>query len=220
MDAIFDATTVDREETIHWILDACTNRDIAAHILDDPALIELFESLVLNEKVAMDTRATAKRIVERVNGWKSFQRCLSNDQQQRDYGSYAGTVQFLTDILSEENSAGIWLSCMILNTDLFDTLLGADAATTSTPFRVFGSDFWQLDHKSFLTFMRALVGVMGVLTAWAWADSLPYDACRERALAIVHVWQTADGYDNVCGQVSILCYTVDNVARSYTTCFS
>lgn len=192
MDAIFDDTTVDKEETIHWILDACTNRDIATHILDDPALFELFESLVLNEKVDTDTRATAKRIVERVTGWRVFQRCLTNDEQD-----YPGAVKFVKDILSEENSTGIWLSCMVLNSDLFDTLLRAETPSASAPPALFRDETLPISHEDFLTFMRALVGVLGVLTAWAWADSLPYDACRERALAIIHVWQAVDGYDTV-----------------------
>ena len=154
----------------------------------------MFESLVLNEEVGVDTRMAAKRIVERVTGWRTFQRCLSNAEQD-----YAGALKFLRDILAEENSTGIWLSCMVLNPDLLDALQHDESSAVIPP-HLFRDERLAISHDQFLAFMRAVIGVLGVLTAWAWADSLPYDLCRERALAIVHVWQSIEGYDSVRSQ--------------------
>ena len=201
MDTIFDLTTFEKEETINWILDASTNRDIATHIVEDQALLDLFESLAKDDKASAYTQTTARRIVERVNGWRLFQKCLSNEEQD-----YAGSVKFLKDVLIEENSTGIWLSCMVLNSDLFEALVKIDSPTAALPPPLFRNEALAVSHAEFLVFVRGLVGVLGVLTAWAWADSLPYDACRERALAILNVWQSVDGYNNV--RVYVLLLTV------------
>jgi hypothetical protein len=45
--------------------------------------------------------------------------------------------------------------------------------------------------------VRALLGVSSVLGALSWADSVGNDLCRERALAVLVLWQTVDGYREV-----------------------
>jgi hypothetical protein len=185
------------------------------HIVEDQSLLELFESLAKDDKASAYTQTTAKRIVERVKGWKSFQGCLANGEQD-----YSSAVKFLKDVLTEENSTGIWLSCMVLNSDLFEALVKIESPTATLPPPLFRNEALAVSQAEFLAFVRGLVGALGVLTAWAWADSLPYDACRERALAILNVWQSVDGYDNVCNPDLRVGYAADNSARSSTNSFN
>ena len=49
----------------------------------------------------------------------------------------------------------------------------------------------------FVALVRTVVGVLCVLSAWAWADSLGIDECRERILAVLDIWQDIDGYREV-----------------------
>lgn len=54
-----------------------------------------------------------------------------------------------------------------------------------------------ISHDEFIAFVRAFIGVAGVLAVWAWSDSLGNDVCRERTLGVLRLWQSMDGYREV-----------------------
>lgn len=58
-------------------------------------------------------------------------------------------------------------------------------------------EFGPITHDDFIAFVRACIGVITVLGVLAWADSVGNDDCRERTLAIIHLWQCVDGYREV-----------------------
>ncbi|RXW25465.1 hypothetical protein EST38_g405 [Candolleomyces aberdarensis] len=188
--SIFDESTVD-ESIILSLLHACANRDVANHIASNDKLFEFFASLQTNSKFDQYTQAAAKRLITRIEGWQLFEECLVNK------GDCAGAIKFLKDITSEENSVGIWVSCILLNEDLYSPLANRDDATGALPPPLFRNPSYTVNHGEFVTFVRALVGIICVLGVWAWADSLPNDMCRERTLGVINVWQSIEGYDNI-----------------------
>ncbi|KAF9498802.1 hypothetical protein BDN71DRAFT_1503524 [Pleurotus eryngii] len=54
-----------------------------------------------------------------------------------------------------------------------------------------------IGHAEFIAFVRAYIGVGCVVGIFAWADSCPESACRERALGIVRLWQNVEGYREI-----------------------
>lgn len=55
----------------------------------------------------------------------------------------------------------------------------------------------RIGHAEFIAFVRAYIGVGCVVGVFAWADSCPESACRERALGIIRLWQNVEGYREV-----------------------
>ncbi|KAF7432708.1 hypothetical protein PC9H_004650 [Pleurotus ostreatus] len=55
----------------------------------------------------------------------------------------------------------------------------------------------RIGHAEFIAFVRAYIGVGSVVGVFAWADSCPESACRERALGIIHLWQNVEGYREI-----------------------
>ncbi|KAF5333157.1 hypothetical protein D9611_002711 [Ephemerocybe angulata] len=194
--AIFDETTVD-EYVMVYLLQACANRDVAAHISKNAILLDLFETLQASSKVDPIIQASAKRLLDRIQGWSVFEDCLVNSK-----GDFPNAIKFLKDITLEENSLGIWLSCVLLNSELYNPLVREDTSTwDALPLQLFRNGGTACNHDEFLTFVRALVGVIAVTAAFAFADGLPYELCRERTLAIINIWQSVEGYDTIVNQV-------------------
>ncbi|KAJ2917473.1 hypothetical protein MD484_g2906, partial [Candolleomyces efflorescens] len=190
LSSIFDESTVD-ESIILSLLHACANRDVANHISSNDKLFEFFASLQTKSKPDQYSQAAAKRLISRIEGWQIFEECLLGK------GDFVGAVKFLKDIISEEDSVGIWVSCMLLNEHLYSPLTNRDDATDTLPPPLFRNPTYAVNHAEFVTFVRALVGIISVLGVWAWADSLPNDTCRERTLGVISIWQSIEGYDNI-----------------------
>jgi hypothetical protein len=95
---------------------------------------------------------------------------------------------------------------MIMHDDILSKLnqtLPSEQSPPKTPPVLFGRDEDDEDecdpitHADFIAFVRACVGVATVLGVLAWADSVGNDDCRERTLAVIHLWQSVDGYREV-----------------------
>ncbi|TFK25945.1 hypothetical protein FA15DRAFT_319512 [Coprinopsis marcescibilis] len=193
LENIFDENTLD-ENTLLCILDACANRDIATHFNNNETLSSLFTSVQQSSTSADQyTRSTAGKVAQRLKGWREFELALTRE----DSNNFKNAIAFLVDITSEENSTGIWLSCMLLNDDLNSKINGKSSSSDAQwlPLDLIPSN--RMTRSEFLLLVRAVVGVVSVLAVWAWADSLGNDHCRERILGILNLWQDVDGYKNI-----------------------
>lgn len=190
--SIFDSETLD-EPTVLRLLDAATNVDIARH-LNNGYFLGLLREVQENSRIDKPTQLAAKRLSTRIRQWQRFEDALSNTR-----GDFDDASSFLKDIGTEEQSMGIWLESMIIHDDVVAKL--AENAVLPVPHSqppfLLRDTINAISHDDFVIFVRAYIGVASVLAVWAWADSLGNDVCRERALAILHLWQGVDGYREV-----------------------
>jgi hypothetical protein len=190
--SIFDAQTLD-EITVLRLLDAATNVDIARH-LDNEYFLSLLREVQEDSRIDKPTQLAAKRLSSRIRQWQRFEDALSNTR-----GDFDEASNLLKDVGTEEQSMGIWLESMIIHDDMV-TKLAENAVLPvphSQPPFLLRNTLNAVSHDDFVTFVRAYIGVASVLAVWAWADSLGNDSCRERTLAILHLWQGVDGYCEV-----------------------
>jgi hypothetical protein len=186
---IFDATTLD-DVTLYRLLDAAANTDVARHLN-----VEWFLGLLHSIQYALgsdrETQLAASRLTARVQGWHVLEDALSNTQ-----ADFNQAVSMMKDIGDEEQSFGIWLEAMISNPDLIAKLAENPVLPMSQthPSLLLGSPLITVSHDEFISFVRAFIGVCSVIAVYAWADSLPNKACRERSFAILRLWQTVSGY--------------------------
>lgn len=151
------------------------------------------ENLQKNPKTEKEIQKALKKLLGRIRGWQVFENALVNPE-----GDFLGAIEFLKDITSTELSLGCWLECMMANGDLITKLGRASpSASPSLPAPLFQERQVKISHEEFLTFVKALLGVLAVLPVLAWADSVGNGLCRERVLAVLVLWQGIDGYREV-----------------------
>lgn len=107
-------------------------------------------------------------------------------------------MDMLKDVTTEEQAIGAWLESMMTHDDIV-IKLGENPVLPTRPLPplCFHSATNVASHDVFIASVRAFVGIACVLAVWAWTDELGDDNCRERALAILHLWQGVDGYRDV-----------------------
>lgn len=179
------------DTTIHCLLDAASNIEIAKYFLDDKNFRICLEELQTNSKTKKSTQKALKKLLSRLHGWQIFEDALTNPR-----GDFIGSISFLKDITTTEHSIGCWLESMMTNEKLANKLAEVPH-NRSLPLPLFQQQQALPSHEEFLTFVRALVGVSTVLPVLAWADSVGSSPCRERALAVLVLWQGIDGYREV-----------------------
>lgn len=180
------------ETVLLQLLDAATNADIARWLNVDTFLDTLHE-LQIRSKDDKATQLAAHRLAGRIRSWDIFEDALTNPQ-----GDFTGASLMLRDIGSNEHAIGVWLETMTIHDDLSTKLAGTPVLLTPTlPPPLFHDPALSVLHDEFVAFVRAYIGVASVLTVLGWADSLPNDHCRERALAVLRSWQDIEGYANV-----------------------
>ena len=139
-------------------------------------------------------RKALKKLLDRIRGWQIFEDALSNPN-----GDFTASASFLKDITAGEHSIGCWLECMINHESLAARVAevpDAHEAPTLPPL-LFQEQPSLVSSTRFLVFVKALLAVSTVLAPFAWADSIGDHHCRERALALLVLWQGVDGYREV-----------------------
>ena len=182
--------------TLLYLLDASANLDIARH-LKSSGLVTTLGKLKMSSAINAETRRIAGRLCERLIGWEVLEDSLSNTQS-----SFGTAAAFIKDVALEETSFGIFLTSMVSHPDLLDRL---SENTMAPDLQLYPPCLWNgetlTSHDSFIAFVRAFVGVAAVLAVYAWSDSVPIDACKERSLLILRHWQAVPGYREVCSCV-------------------
>lgn len=201
---VYTERSLDRP-TLLYLLDAAANPDVSRQLNNAQTLGGIMH-IRDNPSKEDGTRRAANRLYNRIKGWEVLEDSLLNTQSL-----FASASHLVKEITAEENSFGIWLQSMLMNSDILDRL--SETPVTQTllhpPVMWFGSP--ATSHDEFIAFLRAAVGVAAVVAVYAWADSVPVERCRERSLAILHLWQNVTGYREVRvaarSQDSILIFT-------------
>lgn len=178
--------------TLLYLLDASANLDVSRQ-LNNPEIIESIEQIRDSHRYDDDTKRAADRLFRRVKGWEVLEDSLSNTQSQ-----FHDATSLLRDVAVDECSFGIFLETMLSHPEVLERLAENPASSTPAPHPpvIWGSSDLH-SHDEFIAFVRAFIGVASVVAVYAWADSVPIEDCRERALAILRLWQTVDGYREV-----------------------
>lgn len=179
------------DTTVYCLWDAASNIEIAKYFLEDRNFMLGIEELHTNPRTDKSIQKALKKLLSRLRGWQAFEDALTNPR-----GDFASSIAFLKDITTTEHSIGCWLECMMTNGALANKL-GEVLQNRSLPFPLFQEQQATPSHEEFLTFVRTLFGVSTVLPVLAWADSVGNSPCRERALAVLVLWQGIDGYREV-----------------------
>ncbi|KDQ64455.1 hypothetical protein JAAARDRAFT_145190 [Jaapia argillacea MUCL 33604] len=199
---VFDPNTMD-EGTLLRLVGASSNADIARH-LDNPWFLDLLNAIQVNSGATdREVRAVVRKVMTRVRGWQILEDALSNSQ-----GDFNETANFLKEIGTDEQSFGIWLESFVTHQDLVTKLSENPVIPNSPPQPPLLFQNRQrvgsVSHAEFILFLRAYIGVACVLAVFAWADSLPNKRCRERALGIMRLWQSVDGYREILNHLLLL----------------
>ncbi|KAF9567392.1 hypothetical protein CPC08DRAFT_740271 [Agrocybe pediades] len=196
---IFNEDTLD-EDIVHWLKDAAANIEIARYFSEDKPFLLSLEDISSGPKTEKTVQRAIKKLLARVRGWQSFEDALINPD-----GDFVGSAAFLKDITTIEHSLGCWLECMITHDTLVSRLAQAPSPEPrSLPPLLFQSGSENVSHTDFIVFVRAILGVASVLAALAWADSMGNVQCRERALALLVLWQGIDGYREIVNHCLLL----------------
>ncbi|RDB19789.1 hypothetical protein Hypma_012890 [Hypsizygus marmoreus] len=199
INTIFEPQTLD-ESSLLYLLDAATNVEFARH-LNNETFLETLRHLQSSTRTDKPTQTAARRLFSRIRDWECFEDALSNTR-----GDFNRSWNMLKDIGTEEHSMGIWLESMMLHDDVLTKLAENPVLPTphSHPRLYFRNSVHIASHDDFITFVRAYIGIASVLAVLAWADSLGNDVGRERALAIIHLWQAVDGYREIVNHLLLL----------------
>ncbi|KAG7097369.1 hypothetical protein E1B28_004719 [Marasmius oreades] len=184
---VFDQNTLDSDSLLD-LLDAAANADIARHF-NTLNFLDILQGI--QESPAHETNAQkiALRLSSRIKAWETFEDSLTNTQ-----ADFEVAIAMLKDIGSEEQSVGVWLASMTLHDDLVTKLSENPSNLQRYPKLFDKSSSSSVSHDDFIAFVRGYVGIASVFAVWGWADSLGNDPCRERILAVLHLWQQVDGY--------------------------
>ncbi|KXN89433.1 hypothetical protein AN958_05595 [Leucoagaricus sp. SymC.cos] len=208
LSAIFPATTLQDTSTLTTLTDACSNTLIARHFLSQTSLLDTLNETRENLRARSDRAllSAIDRLKTRILGWKYFDDALSLTTS--DWSRAAGLIY---DICREEQALGNWFTSMIMHEDILAKFNQSPPSVQRTPPVLFGRDVDDVDeeagpitHDDFMTFARACIGVIAVLGVLAWADSVGNDDCRERTLAVIHLWQSVDGYREIVNHLFLL----------------
>lgn len=180
------------EETVLWLRDAAANIEIARYLTEDKPFLLSIEEMSTNPKMEKSIQKALKKLLTRLRGWQCFEDSLINPD-----GDFTTSASFLKDITTTEHSMGCWLECMISHDNLINKMEQNGSAEKKLPPLLFQARTAKVSHENFIIFVRALLGISTVLVALAWADSMGNVQCRERALAILVLWQGTDGYREV-----------------------
>ncbi|KAH9938022.1 uncharacterized protein B0H18DRAFT_1080825 [Fomitopsis serialis] len=197
--AVFDSANMD-EGTLIRLRDAATNSDIARHLNNDYFLQTLL-TISKDPSADAETRSAATKLMARVQGWVILEDTLSNTQ-----GDFVTAATLLKEIGTEEAALGVWLESMVTHEDVAATLRENPPMPIPLPHPpyLFGSLKSSISHDEFVAFLRAVIGVAAVLAVYAFADAWPHTLCRERALAIIRLWQGVDGYREIVNHLLLL----------------
>ncbi|KAH6914765.1 hypothetical protein BKA70DRAFT_1093863 [Coprinopsis sp. MPI-PUGE-AT-0042] len=191
VDAFFDATTLEDENTLLCLLDACANRDVAKHLLGKQFFLEALGQLQRDVQTDEYIKSAAKKVEKTIHSWRTLEDALTNDD-----ANFQEAIEFVLEVTSEENSTGVWLSCMLASDDIAEKISNVKPDVPQLPLGLAPATPPKTSAE-FATLIRAFVGILCVLSAWAWADSLGVDECRERILAVLSLWQDIDGYREI-----------------------
>ncbi|KAK0190531.1 hypothetical protein F5146DRAFT_1121051 [Armillaria mellea] len=192
---VFDVSVVD-DDTICHLLDAVANADFARHFGAE-AFLNMLQDIQDNPISDRSSRLAAGRLVDRIKGWGVFEDALSNSQ-----ADFETSMKMLNDIGNEEQSMGTLLETMTFHEDLVTKLSENSVPATQLPPPQVPST--STEHDEFIRFVRAFIGIGAVFAAWAWSDSTGAEACRERALAIILMWQGIEGYREIVNRLLLV----------------
>lgn len=204
------------EDTINHLLDAATNADIA-RCLGIESFFDVLRDIRERPSADKPTQVAARRLESRIRGWEAFEDALSNTQ-----GDILESSRMLKDIGNEEQSIGIWLESMTLHDDLLTKLSENPVLpmSQSSPPCLLRDSVGKVSHNEFITFVRGYIGVASVLAVLSWADSLGLGHCLEQTLAILHLWQSVEGYCEVSSISPVKEHVIDIILRLSTICYS
>lgn len=182
------------ESTLVRLRDAATNADVARYLNTD-CFLQAVHATTKDPNADSATQSAAAKLFTRIQGWTVLEDALSNTQ-----GDFVTAATLLKDIGTEEAALGVWLESMITHGDVATALRENPLMPIPLPHPpyLFGNLKSSISHDEFVAFLRAVIGVAAVLAVYAFADAWPHNSCRERALAIIRLWQGVDGYREVC----------------------
>ncbi|KAH9833677.1 uncharacterized protein C8Q71DRAFT_712127 [Rhodofomes roseus] len=197
--AIFDSNNMD-ESILIRLRDAATNADIARHLNSD-YFLQTLHTITKDANADPETQSAATKLIARIQGWAVLEDTLSNTQ-----GDFVTAATLLKENGTEEAALGVWLESMITHEDIAATLREIPLMPIPLPHPpyLFGSLKSSISHDEFVAFLRAVIGVAAVLAVYAFADAWPHTLCRERALAIIRLWQGVNGYREIVNHLLVL----------------
>ncbi|XP_006456758.1 hypothetical protein AGABI2DRAFT_122649 [Agaricus bisporus var. bisporus H97] len=202
LSTIFNTATILDVPTLTYLTDAASNALIARHLLHNSSLPNLITDTLATYRARADKPLAAAllRLRTRLQSWQSFEDALTNPD-----ADFVHAAQLVHEIGKQDGTLGNWLTSMILHDDVSSKLNeNLISLTPLVPPVLFAKDTGNVTHDQFIAFVRACVGVASLLGVLAWADSVGNDACRERTLAVLHLWQSVEGYREIVNHLFLL----------------
>ena len=177
--------------TIVRLLDAVSNVDIARSFHSD-WFFETLRTLQSLSAADKEMQLALSRLSDRIKGSQILEEALSDSR-----ANFNAAADMMKELGNDENSIGIWLGIMVSHQGILSKLAEHPVLPNpQCPPPLFGT-CPAVSHDDFIAFVRAYIGVGSVLAVYAWSDSVPNVRCRERALGIIRLWQSVDGYREV-----------------------
>ncbi|KAF5321891.1 hypothetical protein D9619_000594 [Psilocybe cf. subviscida] len=197
--AVFNEESLD-DTTVLCLRDAVANVEIARYFSSDEPFIKALEEMRASSRTEPSVQKALNKLFARLHGWQTFENALSVPE-----GDFNASADFLEDITMGEHSLGCWLECMLTHDNLISKLAATPVPNPKRlPPLLFHRRQQDVSHVQFITFVRAVLGVCAVLADLAWADSIGNNACRERALGVLTLWQNVDGYREIVNHCLLL----------------
>lgn len=203
---MFAKNTLDRL-TLLDLLDACANIDVAKHVGSLPGVMRALQTIRDGRGSGPEAKQPAKQILDLVHGWAAFEDTLTNKQSK-----FAEAMAMLEHVTVDELTFGTWLLTMVTNQALVQQLSDNPITENSLPhLPSMRSTSSVSSRDNFIAFVRALIGVASVVAVYAWSDSVPLFGTRAKALSLLRLWQTVDGYKEVCVAYTLVNHSGDSM---------
>jgi hypothetical protein len=134
-----------------------------------------------------EARALAKRVMERADGWRVFK------ERPTESADDLIAADWLAGLIQDEQARGSFVMNLVYLIPSLESLHGA----ADQP----GSDIVFL--------ARVLIGVAAVFAVFIWTAHRGEFEQARRALAIIHLWQGVDGYN----EVGLLAFSEETMAH-------
>ncbi|KAF8592662.1 hypothetical protein K439DRAFT_1504349 [Ramaria rubella] len=205
---IFELHLLDKHilERLH---DAAAN-PITARALSSAPMLATLHSFRNAHTTSRPGKDTAAALQQRIVGWERFEKALSGPVPD-----VSAVALWMKELTSEDMTCGIFLLSMLEEGSLSKINRFPIQESPMTPSALWDSTALA-SFPDFVAFLRAFAGLSYMMAVLCWTDSISEPSCRERALAVVRLWQETDGYCEIVNHLILLpqvVYHLENILR-------
>ncbi|KIM25513.1 hypothetical protein M408DRAFT_315059 [Serendipita vermifera MAFF 305830] len=167
------------------------NPSFASH-LAKPTVMEKLKSMREGSDPQQDALLAA--LISRVEGWKTFEQSLQSEDVP-----FSQVTSWIYAILGDEESFAIFIQGLVVYEPISKLLKAVPTSNVVQP--LFSNCPPNVALSDRLAFVRAIIGISGILPIFCWANSEGKHNCLQRVIHAFLIWQMDPGYSVILNRV-------------------